>query len=168
MLRALQRYRLSVGIFSVFVLMGLLARYAIGTVYSTGEAIDLMSSLADSGLYLGSASATASATIIALMLTLTGMIRRMDADFDHQVWISIDRVSQLSILSLIASLTLLLMLVFPIGEFEKLPPRWFVILYDLLFALTVLVIALLAATAVMLYTTLRTVIIAITPNVDDV
>ena len=160
-------YRLSIGIFLLFCLMGVGARWAIGTVYSSGEAIDLMNALASSGLYLGSASATASATVIALMLTLTGMIRKMDAEFDIPVWKSIDRVSQLSIYSLLASLTLLLALVFPIGEFDKLPANWFVRLYDMLFALTVLAIALLAATAVMLYSTLRAVIRAITPS-DDV
>ena len=165
--QAFVRFRLSIGVFMLFCLMGAGARYAIGTVYSSGQAIDLMNSLASSGLYLGSASATASATVVALMLTLTGMINRMDTDFDHPVWKSIDRVSQLSIFSMIASLTLLLALVFPIGEFEKMPANWFVRLYDILFGLTVLSIALLAATATMLYSTLRAVIRAITPS-DDV
>ena len=160
----LKRYRASFSVFLVFVLLGALARWAIGTVYSTGEALDLMNSLTDSGLYLGSAAATASATIIALMLTLTGMIRKVDTDFDQPVWLSVDRVSQLSIVSLLASLTLLLALVFPIGEFEKMPANWFMRLYDLLFGLTVLVIALLSATAVLLYSTLRSVIRAITPS----
>lgn len=161
-------YRYPAAIFLFFVALGLAAHFAIGTVYSAGKALELMASLTDSGLYLGSASATASATIIALMLTLTGMIRRMEADFDREVWVSVDRVSQLSIVSLVASLTLLLALVFPIGEFDNLPPGWFMTLYRVLFGLTVLVTALLAATAVMLYTTLRAVLTAITPHRDEV
>ncbi|MCJ7421425.1 hypothetical protein [Sphingomicrobium astaxanthinifaciens] len=157
----------SIAAFTIFVTLGFLARWAIGTVYSTGEALQLVETLASSGLYLGSAAATASATILALMLTLSGMIKRLDEDFDLAVWRTIDRVSQFATISLIASLTLLLALVFPIGEFEKLPADWFSRLYDLLFALTVLVIALLATTVVMLYRTLRTVIASITPH-DEV
>ncbi|WP_343344171.1 hypothetical protein WJT74_09615 [Sphingomicrobium sp. XHP0239] len=167
MFTMLRQNRSSVATFLIFCGLGLLARWAIGRVYYSGEAIQLMESLTSSGLYLGSASATASATIIALMLTLTGMIRRVDADFDQNVWVSVDKVSQLAIVALLASLTLLLVLVFPIGEFEKLPAGWFMILYDILFGLTVLVIALLSATAVMLYSTLRCVIRAITPT-DEV
>ena len=166
MLLFLSRYRSSLTVFMVFCTLGILARWAIGRVYYSGEALQLMDSLTDSGLYLGSASATASATVIALMLTLTGMIRRVDADFDIDVWSSVDHVSGLAITSLLASLTLLLALVFPIGEFEKIPAEWFMRLYDVLFALTVLVIALLSATSVMLYSTLRCVIRAITPTDD--
>ena len=166
MTRMLKRYRYSIATFLVFCLVGVLARWAIGRVYFAGEALQLMNSLASSGLYLGSAAATASATVIALMLTLTGMIRKMDTEFDQPVWQAIDRVSQLSIISLLASLLLLLALVFPIGEFEKLPANWFMRLYDALFALTVLVTALLSATAVLLYSTLRAVIRQITPTTD--
>lgn len=156
----------SITAFALFLLLGAGARWAIGSVYFSGEAIQLMDALASSGLYLGSASATASATILALMLTLTGMIRRLDTDFERGVWVTIDRVSQFSTISLLASLTLLLALVFPIGEFEKLPANWFATFYNLLFGLTVLVIALLATTVTMLYRTIRTVIASITPDYD--
>ena len=61
--------------FVLFILLGVGARWAIGSVYSQGEALQLMETLRSSGLYLGSAAATASATILALMLTITGMIR---------------------------------------------------------------------------------------------
>ncbi|WP_265587198.1 hypothetical protein [Sphingomicrobium arenosum] len=156
----------SIAAFFAFVLLGGAARWAIGSVYSSGEAIQLMDTLASSGLYLGSAAATASATILALMLTLTGMIKRLDRDWDAPVWKTIDRVSQFSTISLLASLTLLLALVFPIGEFDKLPAGWFATLYNLLFGWTVLVIALLATTVTMLYRTIRTVIASITPHED--
>lgn len=153
--------------FLFFILLGLAARWAIGSVYSQGEALQLMEALASSGLYLGSASATASATILALMLTITGMIRRLDADFDHDVWWRIDKVAQASTISLMASLSLLLALVFPMGEFEKLPADWYGWLYNALFAVTVLVIALLATTVTLLYATIREVIAKISPAVDD-
>lgn len=153
--------------FLIFVLLGLGARWAIGNVYSQGEALQLVEALASSGLYLGSASATASATILALMLTITGMIRRLDAEFDRDVWWRIDKVAQTATISLMASLTLLLALVFPIGEFEKLPTEWYAWLYNALFGVTVLVIALLATTVTLLYATIREVIAKVSPDVDE-
>ncbi|WP_260482749.1 hypothetical protein [Sphingomicrobium flavum] len=153
--------------FIIFVLLGLTARWAIGSVYSQGEALQLVEALASSGLYLGSASATASATILALMLTITGMIRRLDAEFDRDVWWRIDKVAQAATISLMASLSLLLALVFPIGEFEKLPTEWYAWLYNGLFGVTVLVIALLATTVTLLYATIREVIAKVSPDVDE-
>ncbi|WP_265569816.1 hypothetical protein [Sphingomicrobium nitratireducens] len=152
------------GIFVVFCALGFGARWAIGSVYSAGEALQLVDALASSGLYLGSASATASATILALMLTLTGFIRRVDQDFDEDVWCSVKRVAQVATTSLMASLFLLLALVFPIGEFEKLPAQWYFWLYNILFGITVLVIALLAMTVALLYSTIRAVIHEVTPD----
>ncbi|MBB3764556.1 hypothetical protein [Sphingomicrobium lutaoense] len=157
----------AVGILLFFILLGGGARYAIGSIYGRGEAIKLVDTLASSGLYLGSASATASATILALMLTITSMIRRLDADFDDDVWRRVNRVAQVATISLMASLALLLALVFPVGEFEELPSDWFIWLYNVLFAITVMVIALLAMTVALLYTTIRDVISKITPT-DDV
>lgn len=153
-------------IFFFFLALGFGARWAIGSVYSAGEAVQLIDALASSGLYLGSASATASATILALMLTLTGFIRRLDADFDKDVWWRVDRVAQSATISLMASLLLLLALVFPIGEFEKLPTEWYAWFYNALFGITVVVIGLLAMTVALLYATIRDVIAKITPDFD--
>ena len=154
------------GIFFFFLALGAGARWAIGNVYSSGEAIQLIETLASSALYLGSASATASATILALMLTLTGFINRIDADFKEDTWCSVERVAQSSTISLMASLFLLLALVFPIGEFEKLPAEWYTWFYDALFGITVIVIALLAMTVALLYTTIRDVISKVIPDFD--
>ena len=155
------------GIFFFFLALGAAARWAIGSVYSSGEAIQLIETLASSALYLGSASATASATILALMLTLTGFIRRLDTEFGQDVWWRVDRVSQSATISLMASLLLLLALVFPIGEFEKLPASWYGWFYNILFGIVVIVIGLLAMTVALLYATIRDVIVKITPDFDE-
>lgn len=152
---------------SAFVMVALLgfgARQAIGQVYSSGEAIDLLRSLSRSGLYLGSAAATASATTLALMLTLVGMVRRSDEDFDLQVYIGIQRIATLSTASLVTSLILLLILVFPMDKFEGIPAAWYPTLYQVLFGGTILVVALLAATVAMVYRTVRHVIARVTPG----
>lgn len=148
-------------------LAGYAGRSAIGRVYSAAEAVDLLNALSRAGLYLGSAVATASATIIALMLTLIGMIKRMDADFDQGTYRDVAMVARLSTLTLLVSLFLLMAFALPIGEFEELPAEWFTNVYDGLYAGTVLMVGLTAATVVLIYTTLVRVLVKITPG-DDV
>ena len=157
----------SLAVFFAIGFFGYGARQAIGNIYGSGEAVVLLESLSRSGLYLGSASATASATTLALMLTLIGMIRRSEEDFADGTYRNIDRIAKLATASLMASLLLLLVLVFPIGEFDDIPSNWYPMLYEFLFGGTVLVVALLAATVVMLYRTIRYVIAQITPG-DEV
>lgn len=140
------------------------ARQAVGRVYGSGEAIALLEALARSGLYLGSATATASATTLALMLTLISMVRRADHEFDTWIYANIERIARLATISFLTSLVLLMVLVFPIGEFDSIPGRWYPMLYETIFAGVVIVIALVAATVILLYRTIRHVIAAMTPG----
>ena len=156
----------SVLVFAVVALLGLGARIAIGRIYSSSEAVELLDALSGSGLYLGSASATASATILALMLTLIGMVRRADTEFDTSVYRSVLRIARIATASLMVSLILLLALVFPVGEFEDLPTSWYRWMYDGLFAATVTTIGMLAATVILLYQTIHDVIAKLTPGDD--
>lgn len=151
----------------LIILMGIGARFAIGNVYSEAEATNLIESLTNTGLYLGSAIAGASATTLALMLTLLGLTKNADADFDYGVYKSISQVAWLSTVSLVGAVILLLMLVLPVGEFEKMPDGWYKIMYEVIFAQTVLVCALLVATVVRLFLAIRHVISRVTPG-DDV
>jgi len=105
--------------FSVFCLIGLGAREAIGTVYGAAEARDLLEALSRAGLYLGSAIATASATTLALMLTLIGMIRRIETDFDRKTYKQVTRIAVISTVTLMLSFLVLLAFTLPIGEFES-------------------------------------------------
>ena len=153
--------------FFLVCLFGFGARQAIGTVYGSGEAILLLEALSRSGLYLGSASATASATTLALMLTLISMVRQADHTFNKWIYRNVERVARLATISLMASLILLLVLVFPVSEFDGIPNDWYPLLYEGLFGGVVIVIALLATTVIMLYRTVRHVIAQITPG-DEV
>ncbi|MBX7456938.1 hypothetical protein K3152_01645 [Qipengyuania sp. 1NDH17] len=157
-------YRWPLVTFILTLLVGYAARSAIGRVYSAAEAVDLLNALSRAGLYLGSAIATASATIIALMLTLVGMIRRMDEDFDHGAYRDVAMVGRLSAMTLLVSLFLLMAFALPIGEFEELPSEWFANVYNGLFAGTVVMVGLSAATVVLIYTTLLRVMAKITPG----
>lgn len=149
------------------VLSGVIARFAIGNVYGAAEARELIEALSQTGLYLGSAIATASATTLALMLNLLGMSRRSDAEFDDGLYKRISSVSILATTALVGAVILLLLLVMPVGEFEKLPGGWYAILYEVLFAITVGISTLLVATIIQLFLTIRRVISKLTPG-DDV
>lgn len=153
-------------VFFAVALIGFGARWAIGSVYGAAEASQLLGALANAGLYLGSAVATGSATTLALMLTLLGMLRKMDEDFDRATYRSVDLIARLATASLMTSLLLLLAFVMPVGEFEQLPRDWYTLLYDLLFAGTVLMVALLATTVTVVYGTIRRVVGRITPGED--
>ena len=160
----LSRFLFPVLVFLAACGIGFAARQAIGRVYSTAKASELLEALSSAGLYLGSAVATASATTLALMLTLLGMLRRADADFDDETYRRVDLISVLSTISLMTSLLLLLTFVMPVGEFDELPGDWYTTLYDILFAGTVLMVALLSATVSLVYGTIRRVVGRITPG----
>ena len=140
------------------------AFYAVGQVYSDAKAIDLINQLAQAGLYFGSAMATASATTLALMLTLIGMARRAEADFGNSFYRNVYRISRLATATLLGSVVLLLLLTLPVGEFEGLDTMWFIWLYRVLFALIGVLSALLVATVLLVFTTVRDVIVNITPE----
>ncbi len=151
----------------VILLLAFGAWFAIGRIYSQSEAIKLIEGLSRSALYFGSASATASATILALMLTLVGMASRADSEFDDQVYRSVFRVSTYATITLCGSVVLLLVCTIPIGEFERVPSGWYGWLYHTLFAGIGLLSAMLVSTILLLYFTIRSVIVGITP-MDDI
>ncbi|GAB5347822.1 hypothetical protein [Alteriqipengyuania sp. 357] len=153
--------------FSAFCLIGLGAREAIGTVYGTAEARDLLEALSRAGLYLGSAIATASATTLALMLTLIGMLRRIETEFDRQTYAQVSRIAKISTATLMLSFLVLLAFTLPMGEFENLPEGWYNYLYTALFALTVLLVALAAASVTIVFMTIRSIVTHLTPG-DEV
>lgn len=126
----------------------------------------MLESLQNTGLFVGTAVATASATTLALMLTLIGMIRRVDENFGHNIYRNIGRIATLATASLMSSLILLLVLAFPVGDFEGLPSYWYPLLYDILFAASSVSVGLLASTVALLYRTVQSVIATVTPEDD--
>ena len=150
--------------FLLFAAIGYGAREAIGSVYGAAEARDLLEALSRAGLYLGSATATASATTLALMLTLIGMLRKLDTDFDKETYRRVTLNASLATASLMMSLLVLLAFVLPVGEFDELPAGWYTMLYEVLFAGAVIMVGLLAATVMVTYLTVRRVVGQITPG----
>lgn len=148
----------------VVILLAAGAWFAIGSVYSQSEAIDLIETIARSALYFGSAVATGSATILALMLTLVGMASRAESEFGEDVYRSVYRVAVYATVTLCGAVILLLICCFPVGEFENVPSSWYRWLYHTLFAGVGILSAMLVSTVLLLFFTIRQVIAGITPK----
>ena len=144
--------------------LGVAGRWAIGEIYSTAKAFELIDAMRSSALYLGSAMATSSGTTLALMLAMVGLVRRADEEFDREVYLRVRTIAQLSTMSLIGSVVMLLVLTLPIGDFQKMPPFWYPWLYNAIYAMVVALSALLVGTVTMLFTTLSALIAKITPT----
>lgn len=151
----------------IVILLGIAGRIATGNIYSSAKALDLIGAVQSSGLYLGSAMATSSGTILALMLTFLGFVHRTEHHWSHAVYHDILVIGRLSTLSLIGSVLLLLIFTLPIGDFENVPPLYFEWMWNVIFALVVAMSALLVGNVVMLYLTLSGLLRELTPNPED-
>ncbi len=159
-----KRFGPALSLVAVVAIIGACARFAIGNIYSEAEATSLIKALTNAGLYLGSAIATSAATTLALMLTLIGLIKRSDNEFGEVVFQRISVVATFATATLIGAVIFLMFLVFPVGEFEKMPDDWYVIAYDVLFAMMVGICGLIVGTVFQLYLTVRHVIADVTPG----
>ncbi len=104
----------------------------IGHIYSGTRAVDLLESIKESSLYLGSAIATASATVLALMLTLLSLTSQVDTSFNRSTYKGIKLIGDISTVTFIGSVALLLLLSLPIGEFKVISDQWYAGLYYVL------------------------------------
>ncbi len=130
------------------------ARWSVGSVYSAYSAQVLLDSLRNASLYIGSACLGGAATILALILTLVGLVRRADNMPDRDVYSDVLKVARNATWTLLASIVLLLLLTGPTSEMEELPKSWYPNLYNILFATVALTLATLAATIMRLYLTI--------------
>ncbi|ANU08687.1 hypothetical protein A6F65_02406 [Paraurantiacibacter namhicola] len=151
----------------VVVLVGVGGHLATGTIYSALHAREMLEALTGPALYLGSAIAASAATTMALMLTLLGLVRRVDADFDLPMYRRIYLVSMASAVLMAGSVIMLLVMTLPIGEFEKVPTDWFPALFKVLYWTVVGLSALLVTMVTLLFSTIRALIAQLTPH-DDV
>ncbi len=149
------------------LLVGVAGHYANGSIYSTLRAQEMIEALSQPALYLGSAIAGSAATTMALMLTLLGLVRRADAEFNASMYHRVYRISQLSAVLLAGSVVMLLVMTMPIGKFDQVPSAWFPTLYKVHYWMVVCLSALLVAMITLLFSTIRTLIAKVTPH-DDV
>ena len=146
------------------LLLGLGGHFASGRIYSTLHAREMIEALSQPALYLGSAIAASAATVMALMLTMLGMVRRVESDFDQSMYKRVYRISQLSAWLLGGSVVLLLVMTMPIGEFENIPGDWYPTLYTSMYWMVMVLSALLVGMVTLLFSTIRDLIANVTPH----
>ena len=164
MFKAFLRHKSAMAGFIIICLIGLIARYLNGAIYSQAEVLKLFGNLQKSGLYLGSATMGSSGTTLALMLTMVGLVRSIDKDFDDSVYRTVALIGLASAIGLISSVILLLTLSLPIGEFENVPEIWYYVLYNVTFGLIIFVSAVSVSIVLILLQTILHVISTITPT----
>ena len=146
------------------MIIGVAGHLANGAIYSALHAQQMIEALSQPALYLGSAIAASAATTMALMLTLLGLVRRVDADFDRSMYQRVYRISMLSAWLLAGSVIMLLVMTMPIGEFDEVPQTWFPTLYNVLYWMVVLLSAFLVGMVTLLFSTIKTLIVNVTPD----
>ncbi|MDX1660693.1 MAG: hypothetical protein R3326_02785 [Gemmatimonadota bacterium] len=133
--------------------LSLLILWMIGRL-GAGEARILLESTQPTVRFLCSTTAAASATILALMLTLLGLSEtpeEEDREFHSHHFERIRRISLFSTICLTASIFVLLLLVVPLRESDNVPVVSYTILYYVILGTASMLGGLMIAIMLMLY-----------------
>lgn len=125
------KWAITGGVLATFAAMG--GMMAIGTVGSY-EARQLLEATLPTIRFLSSSAMTASATILALMLTLLSFSQAHDSEFKESHYVRILQVSWMAAATIIAATILLLLLSIPLEESEEVRTYYEWIYYAILVA----------------------------------
>lgn len=142
-------------------------QWLVGQVYNGYEARQLLESVASSSLYLGSSIVTASATIIALMLTMLSLTKQADSQFDSEFFKRIQQIARLSTIALSAGILLLLFLSMPLQESDQVPADWFKAIYYVLITFVAGLSGLAVGVVLMLLNAVNSLIDVVRPSMDE-
>lgn len=109
----------------------------------------------------------ASATILALMLTLLGVGLRSNQKFNKIYYENILQVAKLDTIVIISGLVFFLIFNMPVSESENLPQNWHKILYYIAIALSGILSGTFIVVVIMLYNTIKNIIIIEGIGVED-
>jgi hypothetical protein len=147
--------------------IALSAQWLVGQIYSGWEARRLLGAVISSALFFGSSVVTGSATILALMLTMLGLTKSSDGDFDRMFFKRIERIGLLATISLIAGVLLLLFLSIPIQESDDVPSSWFTTIYYILISYIAALSGLVVGVVLMLFNAITSLIDVVRPTEDE-
>ena len=143
-------------IMAVFTLIGLLIG---GQVSSHNSALQLIEVMSPPLQMLGFATITATITMLALLLTMLGVIKQADIDYAKTFYDLMERISFLDTILLIASAGLLTILAIPITEAEtNVSEQAATVLYYTLLFVNAAISGLLVAAVLMLFDAIKSVI----------
>lgn len=143
-------------------------QFLVGQIYSGTEARSFLTALVPSARAVGTGVVSASATIMALMLTMVGLGRRATRDLGDRFFKRIERIGLLSTIGLSAGVLQLLILTIPLQESQKLPASWFTIVYYALMTLTAAISGLMVAIVLMLFNAMQSLIKVFNPDTVSV
>jgi len=147
--------------------IALVGQWLIGRIYSGAEARHLLEAMNNSALWLGGSVVTASATILALMLTMLSLSDQTKIDFDRIFFKRIEQIGMMTTISLAGGILLLLFLSVPLQESKNVPSQWFTIIYYILITFLALIAGLLITVVLMLLNAIRSLIEGVRPSDDD-
>ncbi|MGI8669669.1 MAG: hypothetical protein ACR2J3_07450 [Aridibacter sp.] len=139
----------------------------IGQIYSGWEARKLLEAVISSALFFGSSIVAGSSTILALMLTMLGLTKKSDGEFDSIFFKRIERIGLLSTTTLIAGVLLLLLLSFPIQQAKDVPSSWFTTIYYILISYIAILAGLVVGIVLMLNNAIKSLIDVVRPTMDE-
>lgn len=144
--------------------IALVGQMLVGFVYNGFEAHDLLQALIPTAGSLGGAVVQASATVLALMLTLLSLSRKELDDLEPGFFRRVQRIAQLSSIVLASAILLLLFLSIPLQQSKTLPVNWFQIIYYVLLVIIAAIAGLVVAIVIMLYNAIKGMISAVRPD----
>ena len=100
------------------------------------------------------------------MLTLLSLASSADTEFEYDTYKGIELIGRLSIATFIGSVTQLLMLSFPVGEYENIGGIWFEALYYTLATMNGLLVGLMIVGVLVLFDTIITLIKKLSPDIN--
>lgn len=153
------------GFLSAAIALG--GQWLVGQIYSGYEAQQLLEGMAQSAHYLASSIVTASATIIALMLTMISLSKQSDNQFDSIFFKRIERIGTLSAIALAAGILLLLFLSIPLQKSDQVPSSWFTVIYYFLTGFIAGLAGLVVSIVMMLLNAISSLIDVVRPTQEE-
>lgn len=148
------------------VLLGLGSTVAMGNI-SGAEALHLLGRVVDVLPYFCASAMTASATILALMLTLLGFGGHTDVKFSKRYFVRVRLVGRLAAIVFVFSMLLLLFVTIPLPDSDKANKDWFVSLYYITAAAASTLGGIMVFLILMLYRTVADVIEIVGLGIGD-
>jgi hypothetical protein len=130
----------------------------VGQIYGGTEARRLLEAVVPSARAVGTGVVGASATVLALMLTMISLSRHATSRLEATFFKRIERIGFLSTTAMAVGILLLLLLNIPLQESQELPASWYTIVYYALIAITASVSGLLIAIVLMLYNAMQSLV----------
>ena len=147
--------------------IALAGQWLVGQIYNGYEARKLIETIIPSANFLTSSIVTASATILALMLTMLSITRQTETNFDNDFFRRIEHIGLLTTISLSGSILVLLFLSVPLQESDNMPSHWFTVIYYVLIICLALLTGLIVAIVLMLFNAITSLIEVVRPSAHD-